>query len=201
MMTLSETLLAGLGVASSTLRSSEKLDAELSAIAAKAQNAWPSLTLGLHEFVAKLSESLDTADSIEALQGLHHEDLFLAAVCATGDIDGLNLFRERYENDIRNILGRLQLPAHDIDDAMQQLSGILFVAKPGSVAKIAEYRGRGSLLGYVRVVATRIGVLIKRASQKTPWHASQELLVIANDDDDQALTYQKKHYRSQFKRA
>ncbi|MBP9087563.1 MAG: transcriptional regulator [Kofleriaceae bacterium] len=86
------------------------------------------------------------------------DELFLAAACAIGDRQALEIFEQRYFGIIKPALASMRLSRDDLADVEQLLRIRLFVAEPGQVARVVTYAGTGQLGGLVRVAAVRLGI-------------------------------------------
>lgn len=105
----------------------------------------------------------DGDDIITRLQQIHAADLALALRCAQGVPDAVSTFRRRFSSDAERVVAKYPELANDRSDAVQILLERLLVVRPDAPARIADYRGRGPLQGWVRVAALRIGVDLVRA--------------------------------------
>jgi RNA polymerase sigma-70 factor (ECF subfamily) len=97
----------------------------------------------------------------------HAEDLFLACSCALGIPGAIDLFEQHYISQVPRYVGRIDAAAHVADEAKQRVRDYLFVPKDGARPHIADYSGRGPLGSWVRVVASRFVIQMKR-SQRRP---------------------------------
>ena len=169
----------------------EELEPLLFALVASARAAWPDLAYGAREFVHDLSRKLPPGDPLEALSALQGPDVFLACACAHGDAGALAAFDERYLGALRRTLSREK----DLDDLLQGLREKLLLEKP---PQIAEYSGRGSLAGWLRVVAVH-ALQKRRRRGKAEKRRSEEAIedVIA----DPQLDFLKRRDRPRFQEA
>lgn len=108
---------------------------------------------------------LDPAD----VDTLCLEDLYLAQGCLTRSDRAIRVFLERYGADLR-ALSQRHAPRPDIgDDVEAQLLATLFLPRrpdaPES-ARLASYRGIGSLKGWLRVTARRLVIDLLRRTQR-----------------------------------
>jgi RNA polymerase sigma-70 factor (ECF subfamily) len=161
--------------------------------------AWPTLTVEPRRFVAHLAARVDgETDPAAALAALHVEDLYLACACLEHDAAALAAFERAHADDLRVVLRVDPSPAF-LDEVRQQLRLHLFVRES---PKIAEYRGRGALSAWVRVVALRVAQMCKRAQLRNP--------ALPGDDDksdpqlagnDPELDHIKRRYEREFNEA
>ena len=118
-------------------------------IATAGHAAWPQVTV-LDDVIEK-----HVADRSEEDAGLpeHDADVYLAIALANGNTDALRIFEDKLVPQIDQALRRLRLPAVTKDEVRQTVRMDLLVGD-GS-PKIADYAGRGELVGWLRVTATR----------------------------------------------
>jgi RNA polymerase sigma-70 factor (ECF subfamily) len=121
-----------------------------------AQRGWPGVTLDFDRFVAHLRQAGFTLDGPGAdPDPANLADLFLAGAAGHGDRVAIEALEERYIAPTRYALKRLDARPEFIDDVMQELrSKLLLPPEP----RILRYGGRGPLLAWIRVAATRIAI-------------------------------------------
>jgi RNA polymerase sigma-70 factor (ECF subfamily) len=133
----------------------------LAAIAARWPAAEPTTAFAAH-VADRLAEQ---RDPVGAAARLRLDDLYLAWWAGTGAAAGLAAFDATYRGELDRIASRFRdLPR---DELAQQLRIRLFV---GDEAAIREYAGVGTLLSWLRVVATRFFIDIQRASRPRGQH-------------------------------
>ena len=121
--------------------------ADATAFWAEASSARSGIALAPERFAAALEPGV-------ALDELRAADLFLAVACCAGNAHALAAFEQLFK-PIRDTLIRARYDAALVDDAVQTVRYRLLVATPEREAKLATYRGRGSLAGWLRVVVLR----------------------------------------------
>ncbi len=124
--------------------------------------AWPALRLSLEEYARLVGPSL-----ADGLAGDVAGDLYLACACRLGRPDALAAFERELMTQVPAYLSRLEGAAPLVEEVRQLLRIRLFVAPPGVDPKIAEYRGRGPLGAWVRVVAINLALELKRGGRGT----------------------------------
>jgi RNA polymerase sigma-70 factor (ECF subfamily) len=135
---------------------SEAIEGALAAALAEAHAAWPTVRLEDGTYLRYLAERIDPrVDAVTAIGKTAVSDLYLACACAHGDSAAIAVFDNRYLGSIDASLQRMNLPPSALDEAKQVLRHSLFVGSPGAPPKITEYRGTGSLKGWVRASAVR----------------------------------------------
>jgi RNA polymerase sigma-70 factor (ECF subfamily) len=135
------------------IRGTDAPDEVLTAARA-ARAAWPALSLGEAEFAAQIAKLL-AEDPTARCADLALADLYLARACACRDPKALAVFEATLWPDIYAALRRVRLPDHLRQDVLQDLRVALFVHKDISEGRIFQYRGRGSLRGWLRAAALR----------------------------------------------
>jgi RNA polymerase sigma-70 factor (ECF subfamily) len=125
-----------------------------------AQHAWPALTVPFERFAAhaeKVEFPLGAGGDADAANAA---DLFLACACGDGDASAIEVLEERYMVPTRASLTRLDSRPEFIDDVMQELRAkLLLPPEP----RIRHYGGRGPLLAWLRVAASRTAIDSLRA--------------------------------------
>jgi RNA polymerase sigma-70 factor (ECF subfamily) len=116
--------------------------------------AWPTVHVAEARF-AEHCARLQASDE-------HAEDLYLACACSDGDAVALAEFEARLVSAVPRFVGRIDATPALADDVKQSVRQYLLVPAPGARPPIAEYSGRGPLAGWVRVVAVRFALQIKR---------------------------------------
>ena len=92
---------------------------------------------------------------LETLSELDLEDLAFALACASGQPAAIATLEREMIEAVPKALVRLRPDARLVDDVRQELREKLLVAAHGK-PKILDYKGRGPLAAWVRVVAMRI---------------------------------------------
>jgi RNA polymerase sigma-70 factor (ECF subfamily) len=170
------------------------LGAALRGLFEEGRRAWPGVALGFEAFVVHLAERAG-ADLPSATRA---PDLYLACACATRVRGAVEAFDRAYVAGVSAHLGRLGPTPAFVDEVQQEVRAKLFVGNDGSLPKIAEYDGKGALASWVKVVALRTGMDLRRRSG-----------TIADDDgasdppaaSNPEVEYQREHYRKAFDEA
>jgi RNA polymerase sigma-70 factor (ECF subfamily) len=165
---------------------------------AAASAAEPELALdeaAFAEHVAKLEGSGATA-----LDEASPADVALAWAAARGDARAIAAIERRHMPAVRIAVARV-LGDDRAEHAMQQVRTKLFVREDGP-PRIAEYQGRGSLPGWLRVVAVRAALSLRRKSKRAEdREASDEPLIELAGPLDPELDGLKSRYRGELKSA
>jgi RNA polymerase sigma-70 factor (ECF subfamily) len=123
-----------------------------------AQRAWPTIALSFEKFVAHgMAQNASEPSAIA-----HLDELFLTCACGAGNERALAILEERYLIPARGCLQRLDPRPELIDDVMQELRTKLLI---GDDPRILRYGGRGPLLAWLRVAATRTAIDLLRADK------------------------------------
>ena len=93
---------------------------------------------------------------------LHAADLYLACACEVRAPGAVEAFERGYVSQVGAFLARFSPPPDVVDEVRQVLREKLLVGSPGAAPKIAEYDGRGALASFVRVVALRAAIDLRR---------------------------------------
>lgn len=136
-----------------------------------------------------------------ALEQLHLADLYHACACLAGDEAAVRLFETRYFPEIERVVRRRNPATALIDDVKQAVYEKLFLAAAGARPKIHQYQGRGDLLAFVRITATRQLLNMLRTSDRVRQLRPEVFLEEAVKLDDQELEYLKELYKEPFKEA
>jgi len=174
------------------------LAARLAPHVAEARAAWPTVVVPDEAFVAFVAERLPEGPDDDALGGLSFRDLYLACACARKDPVALDVFEERYAAELRAIHARMRDVPIDGDEVLQRLRQKLFVDSPPA---IAAYGGRGSLLAWLRVVATRLLLNAREREGKERAAGVDFCDAIVASDDGAELALLKQSIAAELKRA
>ena len=126
-----------------------------------ARLAWPAVTLDFERFAAHARQvgfSLGASGSDPDPANM--ADLVLACACGHGDRPAIETLEAQYIAPARFSLKRLDARPEFIDDVMQELRAKLLLPPD---PRILRYGGRGPLLAWIRVAATRIAIDALRA--------------------------------------
>lgn len=165
---------------------------------AAAREIEPELALDEVAFAAHVT-GLVSADAID-LEEASPADVALAWAAAGGDARAIAAIERRYMPAARIAVARV-LGDDRADDAMQDVRTKLFVREDGP-RRIAEYHGRGSLPGWLRVVAVRAALSLRRKSKRAEdREASDDPVFELAGALDPELDHLKSRYRGEIKAA
>lgn len=173
----------------------DNLEERLDGLVQVARIAWRGIDLDRETFFAYVTDRWPTGALLEDwLAGAHTSDLYLACACARRIAGALEAFDRAYLSQVHDYLARSQPDDALVDEVCQSLREKLFV---GSAAKIEEYSGRGSLGGWVRVLAVRAAIDLRRKhGERGPVLQAEEPAAI-----DPELGYLSERYRGEVEDA
>jgi RNA polymerase sigma-70 factor, ECF subfamily len=127
----------------------------------QARTAWPDLGVARERFFAHL-QFLGVTDAAACP---HPGDLLLALACLEEDERALATFETQFLEPCRPVVARVR-PAPDfVDEVLQELRTKLLV---GDQKALGGYAGRGPLLAWVRIAASRAAIDAVRALGAAP---------------------------------
>jgi RNA polymerase sigma-70 factor (ECF subfamily) len=169
--------------------------AELRDVLEKAQRAWPGVDVPDEIFFAHVEAHLGD----DALDTLATTELFLAVGCAIGAPSALQAFEAAFAGELAATVRRTSSSV-DVDELLQQLREMLFVAREGRPPRIADYRGRGGLRAWLRVVATRATLnAASRGPKEKPARSDEHLFERTDHAESAELAYFRIHYESEVR--
>lgn len=185
-----------------TPSSAQELEARLGTLLSEGRTAWPGLPLSDEELLRYLADRIpEGASLLAALASLHPADLHLACACALGKPRALESFERHCLSDLAAVLARFSASTEFHDEVRQAVRERLFVCRPGTHARIEDYGGRGSLAGWVRVVAVRLAVDLLRQRGKQPMAAEDDVIQSLAISADSELRVLAEKYRGEVKAA
>jgi RNA polymerase sigma-70 factor (ECF subfamily) len=157
------------------------------------QRAWPELSLSPETFVRHLAAGGTAADGLLRVRAA---DLYLACACATRVPGAVDAFERAHLRHLAGFLARMGPSPAFVDEVRQVLREKLFVSREGAAPKVAEYDGRGALPSWVRVIALRVAIDLRRQDDlvEDPEDATSDDSATA----DPELGYVKRRYRKAF---
>jgi RNA polymerase sigma-70 factor (ECF subfamily) len=170
------------------------LGAALRRLFDEGRRAWPGVELGIEAFVGYLAERAGGPLPAE----VRGPDLYLACACVTRGRGAIESFDRAYLAQMGAYLVRLGPTPAFVDEVRQEVRDKLFMSSGAAPPRIAEYHGKGALANWVRVVALRVAMNMRRQR----WPAAP-----AADDDSELerpapgnpeMDYEKERYRDAF---
>ncbi len=164
-----------------------------------AQRAWPDVTLAFDRFVTHAGQVGFAPPAVpDERDEANAADLFLACACAAGDRAALRALEEQVLAKTRSSLKRLDSRPEFIDDVMQELRAkLLLPPEP----RILRYGGRGPLLAWVRVSASRIAIDLMRTTHEEVLPAPREPDSLEAVDFGPEVQLLRAAYRESFQEA
>lgn len=171
---------------------SEAVDRALREALAK----WPTLNASPESFAAYAADHVESA----APEGLR--DMVLVHACLAGDRGALRIFEHEVMHGVGAAVSRIETSADAVDELKQQLRTRLLT---GEDAKLRDFRGRGSLVGWVNVSAIRMALNQQRSARRQERRLGAGAsgdpladLVLAADTLDVELELLKARFRGAF---
>ncbi|MBN9166480.1 MAG: hypothetical protein BGO98_41050 [Myxococcales bacterium 68-20] len=126
------------------------------------KRAWPALLVPRASFVAAVKRHAEKAASTEpVVESANAADFYLAVACVEGVKGAASAFRKHVLVHVPAYVGT-RAPAEDVE---QLVAMRLLLPDGDRPPQISEYSGKGSLGAWVRVVATRIALNLRRKKE------------------------------------
>lgn len=149
-----------------------ELGLRLAGKAAAFRTTFPAVNVDLASVARRIGEELrsagvasDEAELARALDGIYFDDLCIAVACGAGDAAAIAHLSDRLLVDAQSNLGRFRGDGVVESDVRSAVHERLFVADAGGRPGIVKYGGRGPLLGWLRVVVTRLALNMRRSKK------------------------------------
>jgi RNA polymerase sigma-70 factor (ECF subfamily) len=136
------------------------LETVLAGWLAAARAAWPEVALAPERFLPYAAVRVGRA-AIADLAAVHASDLYVACACADGDVRAIVALEARHFGTLDAAVRRMRLPVSP-EEVRQELRIHLFVAGDGATPRIDQYNGKGDLVAWLRVSATRAALRLQR---------------------------------------
>jgi RNA polymerase sigma-70 factor (ECF subfamily) len=124
---------------------------------AEGRAAWPGLDVPDDAFASYLLARAEGPDPT----GLHAGDLYLACACSRGDPRALEEFDRVFLTPVEGIVRGVGGAGHVAAEVAQAVRARILGDDSGR-RRIDDYRGKGALAGWVRVVAVRMASNARR---------------------------------------
>jgi RNA polymerase sigma-70 factor (ECF subfamily) len=176
------------------------LEARIDAVLAAARAAWPAVTVADEVFVPYVARRLEARPT--TLEQTRIDDLYLACACSRADAAGLREFERSAVTVVESALERLGVSPDLRGEIQQEIREEMFVAvTPGEPLGIEQYRGRGPLRAWVRVVAVRKALRAFSRRKRSPERGDPELLDVISASLEGPVTLLTKHaHRAEVER-
>jgi RNA polymerase sigma-70 factor, ECF subfamily len=178
------------------------LESRLQELCRAASEPWPEIRIDETDFLQFLAVRTDpTSDASDRLDKFHGPDLYLVCALLQGSETALTIFETRYLRQVQNSLGRINLPAAEAEETIQELRERLLVGREGAQPGLQKYSGRGKLQAWLRVTATHAALRKRKTLQKEVPLFESVLLAQQATDEDPETALLKRTYRAEFKNA
>ena len=167
-------------------RSLDALEEALRAAYATARERWPGVTVSSQRFAQHLGAVVPAGEDLVAcVRELRTNDLYLASACLDKEAAALRAFEQRVLPQAAKAVRRIDADARFVDDVCSDVRVKLLVAD-GGPPRLAFYLGKGPLVHWVQVVATRVAQSKKRAQavRRAPADVSDMALAVLADDPE-----------------
>jgi RNA polymerase sigma-70 factor, ECF subfamily len=164
-------------------------EAALADALARGRAAWPGVDVPAEDFARFVAER-GAAD--------HAEDCYLACACARGDDAAVRAFEDHVLPEVEAAVRRVVADRDVATEVRQRVRAQLLV---GAERGIGDYRGRGALVSWVRIIAVRTALQLLRADRG----AERRAAALADEPEpprfDAELELIKARYREPFRAA
>lgn len=153
---------------------------------------------------ARWKEHLASVVGDEGLDGVVLEDLALALAAALGEPNAVAEIERTIIEPLPRTLSRLRLTPELVDELRQELREKLLVGPSGGTPKLLEYKGRGPLGAWARVIALRAAYDHARSSQpesKNKKESDDALDGLIDAGDDPELAELRRTYTAELRDA
>ncbi len=169
---------------------------------AAAAAAWPALDPPGESLVESLVPRIDAGESVlEAVRQMHLPDLHLAHLLADADARSLACLEEQLLPEVTASLAGTGLDSASAKDVAQEVRRLVLVGEPGKPPRITQYSGRGRLIGWLKVIATRAAIRAARRSGRETPADDERLSEIPTPGDAPELHVLKQKYGAAFREA
>jgi RNA polymerase sigma-70 factor (ECF subfamily) len=178
-------------------RSYDVIEASLLAALASARAAAPDLEVPDDEFLVHLATCLPDTPLPDALASVTIADLYFACAILRGDGAALRAFEVV-------LLPSLDAAVAHLDGGSALLTDVKTAVRDrvlahGGAGKIAEYHGRGSLGGWLRVVAVREALqLVRSRRREVPAERAESLAAALHIEPPLLTANEQRIYREGF---
>lgn len=146
----------------------QTIESRLHEAHARAAQKWPGVELAAVIFADALARALRApTPTVEDLDAVHAEELFLTTACSLGDRRALHHLEHLFAS-ILPAVGRVVRDRSTADEVVQRLRAKLLVGASQAPPTIARYHGRGSLVGWLRVAGLREALDLRREEREYP---------------------------------
>ena len=168
------------------------------------EKTWPGVRVAESVFARHLASHVPEDATIEeVLTNVHAADLYLALGCVEDPERALAAFDRTFLREATSVVERMNVGGVAATEVEQLLREKLFVGAGESPPKIMQYSGSGPLGGWLRVVAVRAALAVRRTrAAETSAHVDDvaALADVAGSDDPE-LEHLRRTYAEPFEAA
>jgi RNA polymerase sigma-70 factor (ECF subfamily) len=128
----------------------------------------------------------------------HLSDLYLAHCCSFSNPVAVEYFEREFLTRAMTQLGSVRLDSLTQGDVHSEVRDLVLLPPSGRRGRLAEYQGLGPLLGWVKVVATRVALRRKQPEKEVLAAAGDSSVLVAGDLE---LDWVKRQHEALFRRA
>ena len=168
-MNLGERLTKRLGDRAGELAATPELEAKLAALCELAEARLPHRPVARPAFVDRIADTLlanDDAPTLDSVERVQPADLYFACALAQQDERAIAICEAEMMPAVRQSAGRVDSTQAFVDEVSQRVRHRLLVGDGETPPAIVQYRGTGPLNRWIRVIASRIALDMKRADAK-----------------------------------
>lgn len=159
--------------------------------------AWPGVTVDDEVLGRFLGARVAAEELAPGAEPLATTELYLACACFAGVPGASEALVRACTPPVRAALARV-VPPDEQAEVLQRVWANLLVSGGDTPPRIGQYRGRGSLIAFLRVAAVRLAISARRRQRPSPAD-ELEVLRLADEADDPELQYLKQVYRAEFR--
>jgi RNA polymerase sigma-70 factor len=174
-----------------------ELEPLLERVVSDARAAWPGVSLSTENFFKHLVERQPEESVGEWLASAATGDLYLACACAASVPGALEAFERQLMAPVAQTLARKGYAREMVDEVCQEVREKMFIASAERPPRIRAYAGQSGLLHWLRVVAARAAIDVRRRQPQL----AQSSSVPDDESEDPELDFIKSQYRREFKQA
>jgi len=147
---------------------SEELETSLESLWNIGRTAWPRVDLGGADFVIDVALRLGAGEvSPKGLARLHASHLYLACACARGLPSAIACLEAHFISRVPTYVAHLDPAGTLADEVAQDLRTRLLLSEGNAHGRIGDYSGRGDLAAWLRVVALRAALKLRRSQRRS----------------------------------
>lgn len=163
-----------------------------------ARKAWPDLDIDTEVLVRYVGDRTPPGTPPTAA---HAGDMLLACACTRGDPAAIEAFHHDYGVVIARVLSRRRATADVVDDAVQAVYERLLVRSASDPPEIADYKGVGTLRGWVSTVTARTLLMMRRSKGRRGEQSGSGLVAALLTKVDPELLYARERYKKDMESA